>query len=207
MSEHLNVMTDFNYQSGKRYGLDNVDLGMLLLKPDATNRPGISRDIIEYTIACLSEGDHPLVMHSMGLQRLRPEQISLIYPEERVAQHLEIITDYLCSGPVVPIMVAYPNAPNALNGIKGSVRTGEGIRGTFLVQEPISRDDLEDWRNGGFSDQDTRYIGTCLLAANLVHIPDDGAQALMIARQICPRSKIFDMLGNCGLLNSLPKTR
>ena len=148
-------------------------LGLVLFKPDATSTllDNTIREFLKREIERSTGKQAELFAFSQ--RRLDADTVKKLYPEQKHEQYLKYITDHFGSGPVGIVLIAAKDAPQVLNMLKGSIKTGQGVRGTFRMGKPIDQATLEAWQEGRLSDDLSRKIGAELFASNLIHVPDD----------------------------------
>ncbi|MFA5828417.1 MAG: hypothetical protein WC841_03635 [Candidatus Shapirobacteria bacterium] len=168
-------------------------IGMVLFKPDAT-KSLLDLPIMEYIERELEESTGQTVgLFAFCLKKVKPGEVRKLYPEERNEQYLKYIQDHFSGGDVYVVLVAARNAPESLNRIKGSIRTGSGIRGNFCQNAPIGEESMDDWKAGKLDPDTTRRIGIELFAANLVHVPDDREGTIRAIELLYPPKEIDKM--------------
>jgi len=178
--------------------LERNCIGLVLYKPDCT-ATGLDHpicDFIEREIG--QETGKPATLFAFSRVALDRDKVKQLYPEQKHAPYLKYIEDHLTSGPVNMVLVVTPDAPQQLNKLKGSIKTGTGIRGNFLLSNPIDEQTLLRWQSGELSPEETQKIGTDLFAANLVHVPDDQQETKKAIELLYPKSDLS------ALINSVP---
>ena len=168
-------------------------IGLILYKPDAiaTTLENVIGDYVRSEME--RRTGYRVEFFGSLFRKYKPEVVDALYPEIDNETYLKYIRNHLGSGLSGVVLVAAKNAPEELNKIKGSVKTGKGIRGMFCQYQPISQKTLSNWQAGKLSPEETREIGIQLFAANLVHIPDNRDATIIAMRSLYPVDEIDDM--------------
>ena len=168
-------------------------IGMVLFKPDATESL-LDRLILEYIKRELEKKTGQVVEpFALRVVKVEPEDAKALYPEEKNKGYLKYIQDHFGAGYLVAALIVAKNAPEELNKLKGSVRTGQGVRGAFGQVKPIDEETLKNWRDNKLNDKETKRISRELFAANLLHVPDDREGTLRAIELLYPQGEIDNM--------------
>ncbi|KKT39923.1 hypothetical protein A3K29_03940 [Candidatus Collierbacteria bacterium RIFOXYB2_FULL_46_14] len=176
-------------------------IGMVLFKPDSTNslldlpiRDFIQRELEQMT-------DKPVEFFGFTEIRIKPEDVKKLYPEQKHEEFLKYIQEHFQTGPIGLMLVAAKDAPILLKKLKGSVRTGEGVRGRFGSSNPIDDQTLEAWKNGTLDPVTTKQIGIDLFASNLIHVPDDKDDTKRVMNLLIPKQDLDNLKGSIPFVN------
>lgn len=165
-------------------------IGMVLFKPDSTNYllelP--IRDFIKTELEKVTQ--KKVEFFGFTEIQIKPEDVKKLYPEENHEKFIKYIQDHFETGPIGLVLVAAKDAPQLLNKLKGSVRTGEGVRGKFSNSKPIDDKTLEMWKGGELDPLTTKQIGIDLFASNLIHVPDDKNDTMRVMELLIPKHEL-----------------
>lgn len=200
-----NIFNRFSEMGGFYEGVltpkeESNGIGLVLFKPDATGTL-LDLPIRDYIKNELEKATGKLVeFFGFWLTKVKPEVLSHLYSEQKNEQYLKYIQDHFGTGPVCLVLVAAKDAPEELNKLKGSVRTGLGVRGHFNNSVPIDETTFAAWKSGELDPKRTREIGINLFAANLLHIPNHKSDTIRAIKLLYPQSEIDNMVQSIPLV-------
>lgn len=169
-------------------------IGIVIFKPDATVS-SLDIPIEQFMKEELERiSGRPVSTFAYLQIRLDKDMIPKLYPEQRTEQYLRYIEDNLTAGPINLVLFVTKDAPQELNRLKGSVRTGSGVRGKFAMTEAIPGEKLELWKNGMLNEEETRKIGIELFAKSLIHVPDDKEDTKRVIDLLYPKKEVSDLI-------------